>query len=898
MTAASRAPAKPDDDAASTLQKLVAEFARRGHRPAVVSFAGEHANEWTYAALAERIERLSRGLEARGVGAGTRVALWAPNSPEWIATYFGTVCAGATIVPLDQQAAAASAAEWLAHSEATLLVTTKARRTALAATGGVLPETIVLDGEPSERDSWQALLARDDGTAGATESISSRGDPNAVAALLYTSGTTGKPKAVPLTHRNLASNAAALRNARLVDENDRVLVPLPFHHTYPLTVGVLTVLGSGAAVVLPTGVSGPEIGYASRAGGATALLAVPRLCEALWESIRGAVAKRGPFAQRVFAALLRASIAIRRATGLHVGKLLFGGVHKQLGPKLRIIGCGGAKLEPDLAWRLEGLGWTVLTGYGLTETSPVVTFNEHRQMKLGTEGRPLAGVEVTIAGEPGKPGEVLVRGPNVFAGYWRNPEATATAFTEDGRFRTGDLGELDADGFLRIVGRSKELIVLPDGKKIVPEALEKIYAASPLVREIAILELDGRIVALLVPNDDVVRERGAIREDTLFRETLGDLAAGLPGYQRIADYRITQTPLPRTQLGKLKRHLLPDLYRGAASGERRAGEAAPLDAADAELLRGAEHRGVWQWLVERHPDHSITLDTSPQLDLKIDSLGWLALTLDIEQRFGVALTGDAVSRILSVRDLLREIAAAPPAEPRSRPAPWSPPGTAARALGALLHALLRPLVRLGFRLRVEGLEHLPETGPLVITPNHTSYLDPLVVAAALPWKRLRDTYWAGWVGIMFKGPLTRLVSRAAQVFPVDPDRDLAGAVETACTLLRNGHSVVWFPEGRRSPDGRLEPFQAGVALLLREGAAAVPVAIRGAFEAWPRGRRAPRLKPVQLTFGEPLTFTAHATCDGTSEREDTERTRAVLENAVRALLEGRKPVVALEERDT
>jgi long-chain acyl-CoA synthetase len=559
---------------------------------------------------------------------------------------------------------------------------------------------------------------------------------------------------------------------------------------------------------------------------------------------------------------------------------------------LRIIGCGGAKLEAELAWNLEGLGWTVLTGYGLTETSPVITFNEHRRMKLGTEGRPLAGVEVTIAGEPGKPGEILVRGPNVFAGYWHNSEATANAFTADGRFRTGDVGELDADGFLRIVGRSKELIVLPDGKKIVPETLEKVYAASPLVREIAIFELDGRIVALVVPNDDVVRERGAVRAETLFRETLGDIATGLPGYQRLADYRITRTPLPRTQLGKLKRHLLPELYRNAATGERHAGEAAPLDEADAALVQEAERRGVWQWLKERHPDHTITLDTSPQLDLKIDSLGWLTLTLEIEQRFGVALTGDAVSRILSVRDLLREIAAAPPAETKSRPAAFAQPGAAARAFGAVIHAVMRPLVRLAFRLRVDGLGRLPATGPLVFTPNHTSYLDPFVVAAALPWKRLRDTYWAGWVGIMFKGPLTRLASRATQVFPVDPDRDLAGAVETARTLLRNGNSVVWFPEGRRSPDGTLETFQAGVALLLRDGTVqAVPVAIRGAYELWPRGRRVPRFGPVHVTFGEPLEFPANGANGGSgaSEREGAEQTRTALENAVRSLLAEGEP---------
>lgn len=399
MTAPSRTRTKLDD-AASTLGELVAEFAKRGDRPAVVSFAGERAVEWTYAALAERIERLARGLRARGFGAGRRIALWAPNSPEWITTYFGAVRAGATIVPLDQQAPATSAAEWLAHSEAALLVTTRRRRAALADAGASLSDTVVVDGEPSDPDSWQSLLG--EAETGAT-SDSFDDDPDTVAALLYTSGTTGKPKAVPLTHRNLASNAAALRNARLVGADDRVLVPLPFHHTYPFTVGVLTVLGSGAAIVLPSGISGPEIGYASRTGEATALLAVPRLCAALWESVDGAVGKRGPLARRLFSALLRASIALRRATGLSVGKLLFGAVHKQLGPKLRIIGCGGAKLEPDLARRLEGLGWTVLTGYGLTETSPVITFNEHRRKKIGTEGRPLAVSRSRSTASPARP---------------------------------------------------------------------------------------------------------------------------------------------------------------------------------------------------------------------------------------------------------------------------------------------------------------------------------------------------------------------------------------------------------------------------------------------------------------------------------------------------------------
>src|SRR5690606_40034947 len=168
--------------------------------------------------------------------------------------------------------------------------------------------------------------------------------------------------------------------------------------------------------------------------------------------------------------LLSVSGESRRLIGVPIGRWLFRSVHAAVGPSLRILGCGGAKLDERLAQNLEALGWTVLTGYGLTETSPVLTFNAPRRRRLGTEGQPLPGVEIRVDKRPEEPhGEIQARGPNVFSGYWQNPDATREAFTPDGWFRTGDLGFLDADGFLHIVGRSKEVIVLADGKNVFPE---------------------------------------------------------------------------------------------------------------------------------------------------------------------------------------------------------------------------------------------------------------------------------------------------------------------------------------------------------------------------------------------------------------------------------------------
>ena len=852
-----------------TLAALVATLPARGERDAVVAFARGSSVTLSYAQLADSIRRTAQGLSARGIGRGDRVALLGPNSPEWIVMYFAIVTAGAAAVPLDPQGTAETTAAALAHATPKAMVTTRAQRESLAPL--VAPELRF----------WLFEAGGDESICALRSGGGERSDPPSIggadlASLLFTSGTTGTPKAVPLTHANFAANVNELEAARLIGTGDRVLLPLPLHHTYPFTVGLLVTLAMGATVVLPAGVSGPELLEACRSSRPTALLAVPRLCTAVWDGVRAGVDARSALAKRTFAALLAASIAVRRYLGVRIGRFVFRAVHARFGGKLGLIGCGGAKLSSELVWNLEGLGFRVLTGYGLTETSPVLTFNSPRRCRLGSEGRPLQGVEVRIADGAGeKPGEILARGPSVFAGYWHDAATTAAAFTADGWFKTGDLGRIDDDGFLQVVGRSKELIVLADGKKFFPELVEKAYAASPLLREIGVFERGGMLAAVIVPDEDEVLRRGALREAASLREELEDLASRLPPYQRITSYRVVRAALPRTQLGKLRRHLLPGLFDGAVS--ERSSEPAALQDEDRSLLATPLGGEVWRWLRERYPESQLALDTSPQLELDIDSLGWLALTVEIEHRFRVALRAERLARILTLRDLLREIeAAAREGERPQTPAPaFVRPGPVLRAFGAVLFGLARVLVRAAFHPVVTGRERLPR-GPMLVTPNHASYLDPLVIAAALPWRRLRRTYWAGWVGVMHTTPFRRLVSRAAQVFPVDPDRDLAAAVHTARELLDQGYDVVWFPEGRRSPTGELQMFEGGVGVLAKDTAAAVvPAAIGGTFAAWPKHRRWPRLGRVRVAFGAPVDVAG-------SERPS--EIRVSLESAVRRLL--------------
>ena len=864
----------------STLGQLVAGFGTYADRHAIVAFHKEQVVRMSYGQLADEIGRLAGALRARGIHDRHLVALWAANSPEWVVAYFGVVRAGAAVIVLDDQSTVDGVARVLAHANPELILTTAAHAAELRAHDDARRiSCLLLDGDEAAKDSWRHL------------GVSERGElpeirSDGLASLLYTSGTTGTPKAVPLTHGNLSANAGALVAAKLIGPDDRVLVPLPLHHTYPFTVGLLTAFGSGATMILPSGISGPEISRAAQIGHATVLVAVPRLCVALWDGLVAEVRSRGSLATRLFFVLLAVSIGLRRTLRLRLGRLLFSAVHARLGGHLKLIGCGGAKLDSDLAWKLQGLGWEVLTGYGLTETSPVLTFNDWKHSRIGSEGRPLTGVELRIQPEmqPGQ-GEILARGPSVFAGYWNDPAATRAAFTDDGWFRTGDLGWLDPEGYLHVAGRSKDLIVLPDGKNVFPDEVEKVYSTPTLFREVAIFEREGALAALVVPDEATLRQRGALREATLVREGLEEVAASLPPYERVSDYRVTHAPLPRTRIGKLKRHLLPALYDEAANlhGD---GPATAMTDEDRRLLGSARGHAVWQWLNGRYPGRQLSLDTSPQLDLQVDSLEWVAVTTEIEQRFRVSLSGEAVSRILSLRDLLREIeAAGTRVEPTaaSGSTSFQPPGKIFRGIGAVIHAALWLLMRIAFRIEISGLDRLPQDGPLVLAPNHTSYLDPFVLGAALPWRQLRRTYWAGWVGEIYKNPLRRFMSRATQVFPVDPDRDLATALRTAQRLLQQGYSVVWFPEGRRSPTGELQPFQAGIGVLLQDATvAAVPIAIHGAFQAWPRHRRLPRLNRhrIRVSFGAALG----------SSREPGPRNadslRDRLERSVRQLMDG------------
>jgi long-chain acyl-CoA synthetase len=853
-----------------SLQTLIRSLARFETSPALVTFHHKKNRVWSFRELIDKAQRLATGLAAAGLQRGAYGLLCAPSSSEWIITCFALIEAGAIPVPVDTQVGEEEFRHICQDSEARWVFTATSMADRLAT---MIPDhdcrLVLLDGEEKDKRSLEWHVAEQ---VDRFPSV----DSNDPAVLFYTSGTTGLPKGVPLTHRNLVSNLFALLRQRLLVDKDRLLLPLPVHHAYPFTVGLLTPLSSGVPVVLPYSLVGPQILRALTDGEATIVVAVPRFYQALIATVEARVRRMGRLAWGLFSGVLRLSIVLRRHFHIRIGPRLFAVLHRRFAPRLRMVVSGGAALDRNVAWKLEGLGWEVASGYGLTETSPILTINVPGTLRFGSAGMPLPSVEVRIA-DPDRrsrqgEGEVQVKGPNVFAAYRNLPEKTKEAFTQDGYFRTGDFGWFK-DGVLYLSGRVSSRIVLPGGENINPEYVEGVLQQSKAVREAGVLEDRHRLVALVVPAASTERlEKSELEK--LIRQEIQQRSASLPSHHRIGDYAITMEPLPRTRLGKIRRHKLQDLYiqakrrgpvlqKGPMPVEQMASE-------DRQLLELDEARAVWDWLLRRFPDARLTPDTHLHLDLSVDSLEWLSLTSELREQTGLELSDEAIGRVETVRDVLREAIEARTTDGSSedvlgrlrRPLElldekqrrWlAPQGSAIQEVGTMLLSLTRHVMTTRFGITVQGVNHLPPHGPLVMVTNHMSLLDPLALVAALPEPILGRTYWAGWTGVMFRNRFVRLVSRATRVVPIEQGGRALISLAYGAAILDKGHPLVWFAEGGRSPDGQLKPFQPGIGFLLQaRPVPAVPVWIGGGYEALPMGAWWPHFYPMTVRFGSPL----------------------------------------------
>ena len=825
-------------------------------RTALLAYTASGARQLSRAELLEMATRLAAGMRADGLGRGARIMIQAPNSIEWVVIALATLFNASVLVPVDAQMGAADLGHVIADADPDRIYTTARLRETLPA--GLAAPVIEID---------RLTLPAADTDAAADERPEAAIEAQDIAAIFYTSGTTGPPKGVPLSHANLVSNVEALLEERVATASDRVLLPLPLHHVYPFSIGLLSVLAVGATLVMPRSLVGPRIAEALRDGEASILLGVPRLYEALWSRLEARLTGARAGRRRLLHALLGLCNRIHAGLGHHPGRWLFRPVMKRLAPRLRLAVSGGAALDPALGHRLQGLGWRIATGYGLTETAPILTLNAPGEARLETAGRPLPGVSLRIVD-----GEVRARGPNVFAGYRNNAIDSADVFDAEGWLRTGDAGHIDADGYLHLAGRLSSTIVLAGGENIDPERIERVLNSAEAIREAGVLAADGRLAAVVVPAPEAEGDPQARAEAAV------DAAqAQLPGHHRLGDVQFSADPLPRTRLGKLRRPHLARLHADLQAG-RRQPEARPIDTEDMApedqaLLADAGAAAAWQYLVERFGDHRLTPDSRLSRDLGLDSLSWVELGIALGERAGIELADAAIARVETVRDLLQEVIQADVGVARDghrgdalARALASPEAmlseTDRRALaprGPLRHAAAlvalagcRVLNRIFVRIDIVG--DWPQAEVFLITPRHASAYDPIALTAALPRERLEPLFWAGWTGLLFSSAWRRAFSRIARILPIDPGAAPRRSLALAAATLERGHPLVWFPEGERTRDAALQPLRPGIGLLLAaHPVVVVPVWIEGTQAVLPVGRILPRRGRVCIRIGEPLS---------------------------------------------
>jgi len=520
----------------------------------------------TYRDFLERVWHISEMLASLGVKPGDHVALYRENSPEWPEVYFGIVGLGAIAVPLDAKLQEQEISHILRDSESKILFAGIHNYNIVREAEDHLPalKTIILfDGhdvvpvkESKKRyEDYLTFLKAQTQKAMSAERAYDKHDPTPtdLASLIYTSGTTGRPKGAMLSHLNFTSNVASILQSIGVNETDNFMLILPLHHAFAFTTNLLLPLGAKAEISLVENLRTIRENMAD--AHPTVLIAVPLLLEKMYLKIQAGLKKK-------WSARILMSMGLSKIVGKKITA--------RLGGKLRIVVSGAAPIDPDILRGWAKLGITVIEGYGLTETSPVNTFNPVAKPKPGTIGLPIPGVDIKII-EPNAEGigEIAVKGPNVMVGYYKNPKATEEIM--DGEWLlTGDLGVTDEEGYITISGRKKSLIINREGKNIYPEEVENQLCKSAYILEALTLgyrppeeKAGERVGAIIVPNQEAIGEYAARHKkkmrdadiEALIQKEVKQQCEELSAYKRPRRIQIQYEEFEKTATQKIKRYL-------------------------------------------------------------------------------------------------------------------------------------------------------------------------------------------------------------------------------------------------------------------------------------------------------------------------------------------------------
>lgn len=657
--------------------------------------------------------------------------------------------------------------------------------------------------------------------------------------LLYTSGTTGKPKGVVLTFDNLMSNVDAITEIKLATPQDRVLALLPYHHVLPLSINLLMAIHIGTLIVINDELSAQAIQEALKKYKITIVVGVPRLWEMIHKGIMTKI-KANSMALKMFN-------ICKKVNSQTLSRIVFKKVHEGLGGNIRFLVSGGAKIEPSILEDFKTLGIKVLEGYGLTETSPIIAFNRPDDIHIGTVGTTIPGVSAKLADD----GEIIVKGRNVMKGYYKKPAATQEVIDDRGWFHTGDLGKIE-DGYISIVGRKKEMIVLSNGKNINPADIEnEIFKGTDLIHDIAVVEHNNHLLALVYPDFDKVKERKITNiTETLKWEIIDSYNVKAPAYRKILEIKIVKEELPKTKLGKLRRFMLKDVIKNLdkPKAEEKKNEI-KIDKSDKEYGT-KEFQALSDYMKKEH-DLEITPDSHIEIDLGLDSLDVVEMNAFIEKTFDFSVNEDEAGGIKVIRDICEYIRVHSNAY-HSESVNWGDilnervnyklPKSWAVGLFRILTA---PIFKFYLKLTKKGQEKI-SSEPRIYVLNHESFADAFALGHMFTYKQAKNVYFFA-IKKHFEKPVRRFFADNGNIVLVDINKNLKESLQIAAEVLKENKSLVIFPEGARTRDGEIHDFKKFFAILSKELNIPVTVmGIKGFYESMPFGSSFPRSGSVEI----------------------------------------------------
>lgn len=761
--------------------------------------------------------------------AGARTIIFADNSVGWIYAFYSIWNNHGIAVPVDASSTVSDLAYIVNDCQPSCIWTTRKKidvvREAIKNVGIELDIQLIEDYETADNDGKKAEFHFDE---------------QDTALIIYTSGTTGSPKGVMLSYKNILANVEEVTvKVPIITAESSTLILLPLHHVLPLVGTVVMPLHAGGTVTLCTSMAGPDIMEALQRGKVSIMIGVPRL----WQTLYGGIKKKidaSPITRALFA-------LCAKVNNVKFSRFVFKAVHNKMGGNIRYFISGGAALDREIALGLQTLGLELLEGYGMTEAAPMIAFTRPGDLIPNCVGLPLSVTECKIIN-----GEVCAKGPNIMQGYYNRPEETAAVIDKDGYLHTGDLGRIDEKGRIYITGRSKEIIVLSNGKNVQPNEIEyKLEKYSNRVKEAAVVQDGDLLRAIIVPQKEWAAElTDSEVEEALKREVLEPYNLTVSNYKKLMSLFVYREDLPRTKLEKLQRFKLKDIIANKSFAANEKANFVEPTFEEYQIIKN--YIKTEKQITIRPTDHIET-------DLAFDSLDMVALQGFIEQTFGTKINAASMPSYKNILTMAEFIA-----DQKTRieveDVDWKSFLTSsstdldlptASSLTTSLSNLSHGLLKVYNRLSIKGVNNIPSSGPFIIAPNHQSFIDGQIVTSGLPNKVVRNSYFYATEDHV-KSSFRKWFARNNNIILMERG-NLRNSILKLAEVLKQGKNIVIFPEGARTKTGDLGSFKKTFAILSKElNVPIVPVCIKGAYEALPRGTHYVSPHKITLEYLPPI----------------------------------------------